>query len=101
MPILSLLPDHSGSARQVKAAFSTDFRNGDATLPAVNPELALAYQIAQYRKMTGEQRLAIALELHELACAVAREGIKAQHPDATPQDVERLLRQRLSLMDAP
>jgi hypothetical protein len=31
---------------------------------------------------TGEERLAIALRLHELSCNVAREGIRHQHPNA-------------------
>jgi len=47
--------------------------------------------------MTGEQRLALALELHELSCNVARAGIRHQHPDATDDEVERLLRKRLEL----
>ena len=54
-------------------------------------------QIELYRRMTGEQRLAIALELHELSCEVAREGIRRQHPQADAAEVERLLRQRLEL----
>jgi hypothetical protein len=47
--------------------------------------------------MTGEQRLALALELHELACDIAREGIRRQHPEADLETVERLLRRRLEL----
>ncbi len=47
--------------------------------------------------MTGEERLAIALDLHELSCDIAREGIRRQHPQATPAEVERLLRERLTL----
>lgn len=43
----------------------------------MQPESALEIQIAQYRQMTGEQRLALALELHELACDLSRAGIKA------------------------
>ena len=58
---------------------------------------ALAEQIMRYRRMTGEQRLALALELHELACDVSREGIRRQHPDADPEQVESLLRRRLEL----
>ena len=45
----------------------------------------------------GEQRLAIALRLHELACDVARAGIRARHPDADDVEVERLLRARIAL----
>jgi hypothetical protein len=58
---------------------------------------ALNQQIDQYRGMTGEARLAIALELHELSCEVAREGIRRQHPAAGEAEVERLLHQRLEL----
>jgi hypothetical protein len=47
--------------------------------------------------MTGEQRLAVALELHELSCDVAREGIRQQNPRADAVEVERLLRRRLEL----
>lgn len=54
-------------------------------------------QIERYRRMTGEQRLAIALELHELSCNVAREGIRFQNPNADETEVERLLRHRLYL----
>jgi hypothetical protein len=54
-------------------------------------------QIECYRRMTGEQRLAIALELHEMSCEVAREGIRFQHPRADAKEVERLLRRRIEL----
>ncbi len=37
---------------------------------------ALDKQIECYRRVTGEQRLAVALELHELSCEIAREGIR-------------------------
>ena len=43
---------------------------------------ALDKQIECYRRMTGEQRLAVALELHELSSEVAREGIRRQRPRA-------------------
>lgn len=64
---------------------------------AMNAETALERQLDAYRKMTGEERLAIALRLHELACNMSREGIRHQHPNASPQEVERLLHQRLKL----
>ena len=63
----------------------------------MSPQAALDYQIERYRRMNGEERLAIALELHELSCEIAREGIRAQHPDADAAEVERRLRQRLEL----
>jgi len=47
--------------------------------------------------MSREERAAIGLRLHDLACEMARVGIRRQHPSATPQEVEALLRQRLEL----
>ncbi len=63
----------------------------------MDAETALDEQIAGYRRMTGEQRLGIALELHALACDVARAGIRARHPDADDAEVERLLHARIEL----
>jgi len=54
-------------------------------------------QIRLYQQMSGEQRLELALELHELSCNVAREGIRHQYPQADEAEVERKLRQRLQL----
>jgi hypothetical protein len=56
-------------------------------------------QIKRYRQMTGEQRLGIALALHELSCNVAREGIRRQNPNANEAEVERLLSRRLQLLN--
>jgi hypothetical protein len=66
----------------------------------MNATTALEKQIERYRKMTGEQRLAVALDLHEMSCDIAREGIRQQHPDADSAEVERLLRHRLELARA-
>jgi len=63
----------------------------------MRPDEALQEQIRRYQQMTGEQRLALALELHELSCNLAREGIRHQNPQADKAEVERLLRQRLQL----
>ena len=63
----------------------------------MNAATALNEQIRRYRLMTGEQRLAIALDLHELSCDIAREGIRRQHPQADASEVERLLHRRLEL----
>jgi hypothetical protein len=63
----------------------------------MTPEEGLDAQIARYRRMTGEERLAVALRLHELACQLAREGIRRQHPEATPDQVEQHLRHRIEL----
>ena len=66
----------------------------------MNPGRALDEQIKRYRRMTGEQRLAIALDLHEMSCDIAREGIRRQNPRADAVEVERLLRYRLELARA-
>ena len=59
---------------------------------------ALERQLDAYRRMTGEERLAIALRLHEFACAVAREGIRHQYPQASLEEVEEHLKERLRLV---
>ena len=63
----------------------------------MTPERALQEQIKHYRRMSGEQRLTIALQLHELSVNVARESIRRQNPDADEAEVERLLRRRIEL----
>ena len=54
-------------------------------------------QIERYRAMTCEDRIGIALRLHELASEMARAGIHAQHPKASREEVEELLRERRRL----
>jgi Rv0078B-related antitoxin len=63
----------------------------------MTPQAALQKQIERYRAMTGEQRLKIAFDLHELSCGIARDGIRHQHPNATTEEVEVLLRERIAL----
>jgi len=63
----------------------------------MTPQAALDAQIEKYRDMTGEERLKLALDLHELSCEVARDGIRYQHPEASADEVERLLRERITL----
>jgi hypothetical protein len=63
----------------------------------MTPEAALQKQVEKYRAMTGEDRLKVALDLHELSCEIARHGIRHQHPEASTEEVERLLRERIVL----
>ncbi|HSY19703.1 MAG TPA: hypothetical protein VK815_15275 [Candidatus Acidoferrales bacterium] len=63
----------------------------------MNAATALDEEIRRYRQMTGEQRLKIALDLHELSCDMARAGIRHQNPNADEAEVERLLRHRIEL----
>ena len=67
------------------------------TITSMTPQKALETQILRYRAMTREQRVGIALRLHELACEMARLGIRRQHPEASEAEVQQLLRQRLEL----
>ncbi len=64
----------------------------------MSPDEALKRQIELYRQMTGEQRLEIALNLHALACDLAREGIRHQFPQADESEVEDRLRRRLEAL---
>jgi hypothetical protein len=63
----------------------------------MTPDAALALQIECYRKMTGQQRLEIALGLHALACDLAREEIRRRFPDAGEEEIDRHLRRRLEI----
>ena len=66
----------------------------------MNAATALEKQIDRYPSMTGEERLAVSLALHEMSCDIAREGIRRQHPNADAAEVERRLRHRLELARA-
>ncbi|HEY6227785.1 MAG TPA: hypothetical protein VI282_11745 [Verrucomicrobiae bacterium] len=66
----------------------------------MHAEAALQKQIELYRAMTGEQRLQIALNLHELSCEIARAGIRDQFPFANSAEVEQKLRERIALARA-
>ena len=63
----------------------------------MDPSTATRMQIEAYRKMSGEERLQIALNLHELSCEVSRESIRATCANATSDEVEAQLRQRIRL----
>jgi len=67
----------------------------------VTPQAAQERQLELYRGMTREQRVGIAFRLHEMSCEMARLGIRRQHPNATPAEVEALLRRRLELAQTP
>lgn len=51
----------------------------------MTPDEALEMQIARYREMTPEERVKIALGLHDLACEMARLG----HPPPAPSGISR------------
>ncbi len=63
----------------------------------MTPQQALQMQIERYRAMTPEQRVRVALGLHDLACVMALLTIRRQNPQDDEAEVYRLLRQRLAL----
>jgi hypothetical protein len=62
-------------------------------------DAAHAAQIECYRRMSGEERVRLAVQMSEDAREITRSGIRARHPDNQPVDVEHALR-RLLLGDA-
>ena len=63
----------------------------------MTPDDALAKQIELYRGMTCEQRLKIALDLHAFVCNVSRAGIRRRYPEASENEVDEHLRERIKL----
>ncbi len=67
----------------------------------MTPQAALEMQLARYREMTPERRVTVALRLHEMACEMARLGIRREHPHADEAEINLLLRERLQLARQP
>ena len=53
-------------------------------------------QIEGYRAMTGEQRVEITFQLNALVRDIARDGIRAQHPEFSPDEIESELQKRIN-----
>ncbi len=47
------------------------------------------------RRMSPEERLAKAFELSEMTHEALRVGLQQRHPDATPEEIATLFRERL------
>lgn len=54
-------------------------------------------RIDALRRMTGEQRLALAFEMWQTAREITRAGIRAQYPQFSPGEVERELARRIMI----
>jgi hypothetical protein len=52
-------------------------------------------QLGAYRRMSGDERSRIAVELSEMVRESARSGIRMRHPSYDAADVERALRRLL------
>ena len=55
-------------------------------------------QMDRYRRMTGEERVALALRMTSQAWRISASGIRSRHPDYTSEDVDWALT-RLRLGD--
>ena len=60
-------------------------------------EASYQRQLEALRRMTGEQRVALAIEMWTTACETTRAGIRAQHPLFSPSEVERELARRIMM----
>jgi hypothetical protein len=54
-------------------------------------------EVLASRSMTAEQRVLAGARLFEFACKIARDGIRAQFPDASEEEVAQRLAARLEL----
>jgi len=54
-------------------------------------------EVLQARAMSPEAKLLAGPRLFDLACRIAEDGIRYQFPEAGPEDVRRLLAERLAL----
>jgi len=57
--------------------------------PADTTPQAWSAQLAMLRRMTGEQRVAIALRLTRVAREASRAGIRARHPEYSEDEMRR------------
>ncbi len=57
-------------------------------------------QIERARRMTADERFREGLALCDRTFRLMQDGIRHQFPQATPQDVARILRERLDIVRA-
>jgi hypothetical protein len=58
-------------------------------------EAAREAQIQVFRRLSPSERLAIACQMSDEARQVTADGLRHRHPELTPGEVERALRQLL------
>ncbi len=52
-------------------------------------------RVQAYRRMSGEQRIALAAEMYEDGVAIVRASILDRHPDISADELERQVRRRI------
>lgn len=67
-------------------------------LTAQSPTDLLLARVRAAQQLTPEQRILAGVEQSELALSVVRDGIRDRHPAADAATVERLLCERVGLM---
>jgi hypothetical protein len=63
----------------------------------VTPDEGLRKQIEVYRRMLPQERLRVGFELYEMARALARAGVRHQHPEWDDGQVQREVSRRFRL----
>ena len=53
-------------------------------------------QVDRAREMTGDQRIREGLALWDRSFKLMKDGIRHQHPSASPEEQRRILRRRLA-----
>lgn len=53
-------------------------------------------KVRQARKMSAEEKFLAGLRMFDEECRFRREGIREQYPEATEEEVEHILRERLA-----
>jgi hypothetical protein len=54
-------------------------------------------RVLRARRMSPEEKMLAGPRLFEMACQIARDGIRSQHPEATEEEVHAMLRRRLAI----
>jgi hypothetical protein len=62
---------------------------------AVRDERTESLRVQLYRQMTPEERITISAQMFEDALSVVRSSIMDQHPDISPEELEREVRRRV------
>ena len=54
-------------------------------------------RVLRARRTPPEEKILAGPRLFDYACRITKDGIRSQHPDASEQEVEQILLQRLAL----
>lgn len=82
-----------------------ELRETPVAYGAVNPRSEFApliqslyrEEVIEARKMSPEDKLILGERLFRWACAITLEGIRLQNPDASDEECQRMLRERIEL----